>query len=159
MASRMVMLSTETVNLHCFGFAVPSLASCEREAAPSQYQMRRALCKVTSLPLCATSVPNSTPLRSPRIMTFFPMFVSISLFVFVVATTFSGNCDCCFFINSQKSASVCCIATDANFLRRTLCYDLDYCIFCNGQVFVLLHSRATLSLYSQSSMQLHHLLA
>ena len=77
----MVILSTETVNLQPFGIDVPSWASCESEAAPAQYQIRRALCRVTSLPLCATSVPNSTPLRSPRMITFFPMFVSIVFFI------------------------------------------------------------------------------
>lgn len=94
----MVILSTVTVNLHSLGLDVPSTASCEIDAAPFQYHILRALCSVTSWPFCAINVPNSTPLRSPRIMTFFPMFVSISLFVFVVVATYSGNCDYCLFI-------------------------------------------------------------
>lgn len=69
-------------NLHSCGLRVPSMASWEMLAAPFQYQMRRHSVSWTSRPSLAARFPANTPERSPRTITYFPMFVSFMLFSF-----------------------------------------------------------------------------
>lgn len=76
-ASSIVMELTVIVNLHFSGILVPSVASWDIEAAPSQYHKRRQLLRVTSQHSRCTSVPKNTPLRLPRTITF--LFVRFSI--------------------------------------------------------------------------------
>jgi len=59
---------TRIVNLQESPFFVPSIASCERVFAPSQYQIRLALVIVTSPPFRLEICPKNTPDLSPRTM-------------------------------------------------------------------------------------------
>ena len=48
-------------NLHCFGCDVPSVASCDNDAAPFQYQILRASVSTTSSPSRDFTIPAKTP--------------------------------------------------------------------------------------------------
>jgi hypothetical protein len=52
---------TRQGNLQAEGFEVPSIANCDKVAAPSQYHNRRTFVSVTSLPFLDSNVPANAP--------------------------------------------------------------------------------------------------
>jgi len=70
--------ATGTGNLQFSGLVVPVVANWERDAAPSQYQIRRAFLSNTSFPLRDTIVPANTPALYVLTIQYFP-FTSFSL--------------------------------------------------------------------------------
>src|SRR3990167_625585 len=56
-ASKSWIVSTSQGNLHSAGFFVPSIASCDKEAAPAQYHNLLAFLNTTSFPSLLSNSP------------------------------------------------------------------------------------------------------
>jgi hypothetical protein len=65
--------------LHFSGFLVPVVASCERLAAPSQYQILLAFVRVASCPSSLATVPAKTPAFFVLTMQYFPIISFVLL--------------------------------------------------------------------------------
>jgi len=92
------MRVTGAGNLQSWGRLVPRCANSEIDAAPFQYQIRRAPVSSTSRLLRDTSVPANTPLRSPRTITYFPFTIgTMFLFCLSAVVRYSASWSWCRF--------------------------------------------------------------